>query len=212
MLFCFKCTLFVWFAQDKKKDDEENTPPSDYPQASASGEHLQDLPSPTTNKLDDIVAGLLRESQDMTGLDYTLTEDDDLQQHPDHIVDEHENGTFSLSLPALNDESIQHASVTNGDMHQDENVSPLHSRHLSFSDSYEFGIKKEENGKKKSNRKRSASVKGRRSVSPPNLPPPPPPPTYEQPKDFDGEQVRPLLLNNDPPDDTSNFSLLETEI
>ena len=170
---------------------------------------MQDLPSPTTNQLDDIVAGLLQQSQQPSTLDFTLTEDDDVPLVNGN--NPNETGLLSMSLPALNDcvdeELVAHTEESNSD----EDDVPQHTRHFSFSDSYEFQSNNGE--KKKSNRKRAGSMKGRRSVSPPNLPPPPPPPTDESTLDYNGEQVRLYLLNNDDPNtDMSNFDMLETDI
>ena len=167
-------------------------------------EESQELSSPTTNKLDDIVAGLLQQSNEHKALEYTLTEDEDVS----HINGDsrEETGSLSTSLPMLNDKDV--INGRDGSNSDGEPASPLHTRHLSFSGSYEF---KKNGGKKK---KRPGSMKGRRSISPPNLPPPPPPPTNEEgpPMEFNGEHVRHLLLSNETDYDLNNFDLLETEI
>ena len=170
---------------------------------------LQNLSSPTTNKLDDIVAGLLEQSQEQSALEYTLTEDEDIALL--NGDGQEETGSLSMSLPALNDRGSK--SGTTGESNSEEDdLSLQHTRHLSFSGSYEFPGKRNGNGKKKSMKKRAGSLKGRRSVSPPNLPPPPPPPTDASATDYNGEHVRHLLLSNESNCDMSNFNLLETEI
>ena len=172
-------------------------------------ESFQSIPSPTTNKLDDIVAGLLDESHQPTTLDYTLTEDDDIPIG--NGEDNEETGSLSTSLPMLNDHGGNKKRNTD-ESNSDEDPSPQHTRHLSFSDSYEFQQGRSV-PKKKSVKKRAGSMKGRRSISPPNLPPPPPPPTDEMSTDSIGDHVRHLLLSNEPYNtDMSSFDLLETEI
>ena len=165
-------------------------------------EESQEVSSPT-NKLDDIVAGLLQQSNEHKALEYTLTEDEDVS----HINGDNreETGSLSTSLPMLNDKDVINGREGSN---SDDEALALHTRHLSFSGSYEF---KKNGGKKK---RRPGSMKGRRSISPPNLPPPPPPPTdQEGPQmEFNGEHVRHLLLSNETGYDLNNFELLETEI
>ncbi len=192
----------------KKKGDEENVPPSDT--VSEATTNTSDLPSPTTNQLDDIVAGLLLDSQQPSTLDYTLTEDEAPLINGGGSSQE-ETGSLSISMPMLNDHDDKSVENRTEESTSDDDPITNHTRHFSFSDSYEFPGKN--GGKKKSNRKRPGSIKGRRSVSPPNLPPPPPPPTDQETSlDYNGEQVRHFLLSNESNTDMSNFDLLESEI
>ena len=183
---------------------------------------LHDLPSPTTNNLDVIVAGLLAESHDTTALNYTMTEEEENRIECSDEEDEGEIGgvgNLSYSLPTFSENGTGKRVV--GDSNSDNvesDESDQHTRHFSLSGSYEDfddrnTVPMDNQGKKRS--KKRGSAKGRRSVSPPNLPPPPPPDVTTPEQDEENNMQVRLQLNNesnDVPEMTNSDITIETEI